>query len=263
MSRYSLWPNNSYYEANVFSLFCVCDWVHYYLYGCIVFNSFFVFYSYLWLVVNYFVVYADLLQNRSCSHLSRLYWLAWTMETRHSLDLRISRSLYCNRSSMLPLVWRFSQSFLLLLIFIRFCWIILSAILRLLLSQNIWSFILCNLNASTGILSVMQDYHSLNFIYIIYIYIFLNASEMPVLLTSYQTSWFDRDSPVKSAISLKGTFGTHLCPGLQIAILVGAEVSTQFSQTNVWGSRPKALRSRLQGGCILSDPSPWPPPRIT
>jgi len=30
--------------------------------------------------------------------------LAWTIETRHSLDSRISRSLNCNRSSMLPLV---------------------------------------------------------------------------------------------------------------------------------------------------------------
>jgi len=36
---------------------------------------------------------------------SRLYWLVWTMETRHSLDSQISRSLNYNRSSILPLVW--------------------------------------------------------------------------------------------------------------------------------------------------------------
>jgi len=54
----------------------------------------------------FFVEYADLFRNRSCSHSSsRLYWLVWTKKTRHSLDSQIRRSLNCNRSSMLPLVW--------------------------------------------------------------------------------------------------------------------------------------------------------------
>jgi len=53
-----------------------------------------------------FVVHADLFRKRSCRHSSsHLYWLSWTMETRHSLDSQIRRSLNCNWPSMLPLVW--------------------------------------------------------------------------------------------------------------------------------------------------------------
>jgi len=51
-------------------------------------------------------VYVVLFHNRPCSHSSsRSYWHALIMETRHSLDSRISHSVDCSRPPTLPLVW--------------------------------------------------------------------------------------------------------------------------------------------------------------